>query len=425
MGLDCFALLQDEDLQDLLGSDEKAKAAFRKKYKTKAPPPVETARRRSGGVADRRAARESCPAAGRAPRRGAARDDSVAGAATARPPATARPARRAPRQRGTVLWFEAAKKHGFIQSEGRDIFVHLSDVKEPLGEGDIVEFSVLTFKGRPKAQDVVKISGPPPAKVERVRGTCLWYDATRKMGFLKGEDGQEIFCHASDVKDSIGEGDLVEYASVSFQRQERRPSTSLAWNGRRRRAAAAAADHRQHVDPSQRLEDEEPARVFLSIVSDVAGAGWIEDQQLGAALTGKGVRLALIHAMRAGALKRRWVEYGRRRLDNNAVLSTFDYVAWPEHCSVSIPGAGHVPARDEPTGCARSGASLPTTTPRRPPHVAAESAGTSAVLERPSLYIPTADAPLYRPSASGDRLSLARPGLPSYDRDPCVTTAAI
>ena len=43
VGLDCFALLQDEDLQDLLGSDEKAKAAFRKKYKAKAPPPVETA----------------------------------------------------------------------------------------------------------------------------------------------------------------------------------------------------------------------------------------------------------------------------------------------------------------------------------------------------------------------------------------------
>ena len=84
------------------------------------------------------------------------------------------------------------------------------------------------------------------------------------------------------------------------------------------------------VDPSQRLEDEEPARVFLSIVSDVAGAGWIEDQQLGAALTGKGVRLALIHAMRAGALKRRWVEYGRRRLDNNEIMSTFDYVSWPE-----------------------------------------------------------------------------------------------
>ena len=36
------------------------------------------------------------------------------------------------------------------------------------------------------------------------------------------------------------------------------------------------------------------------------------------------------HVLRAGALKRRWVEYGRRRLDTNAILSTFEYVAWPE-----------------------------------------------------------------------------------------------
>ena len=84
--------------------------------------------------------------------------------------------------------------------------MHLSDVKEPLNEGDLVEFSVLDVKGRPKAQDVVRISGPPPPVIDRVRGTCLWYDATRKMGFLKAEDGQEIFCHASYVKDSIGEG---------------------------------------------------------------------------------------------------------------------------------------------------------------------------------------------------------------------------
>ena len=166
--------------------------------------------------------------------------------------------------------------------------MHLSDVKEPLGEGDLVEFRVLDFKGRPKAQDVVKISGPPVAKVERVRGTCLWYDATRKMGFLKGSDGQEIFCHASDVKDAIGEGDLVEYSSVTF-------------HGKTKAMDVTCVERKPPPLPptivsttNQPLEDEEPARVFLSIVSDVAGAGWIEDQHLGAALTGKGVRLALI-----------------------------------------------------------------------------------------------------------------------------------
>ena len=40
------------------------------------------------------------------------------------------------------------------------------------------------------------------------------------MGFLKGAaDGQEIFCHASDVKDAIGEPDGRVRAS-SVQRQD-------------------------------------------------------------------------------------------------------------------------------------------------------------------------------------------------------------
>ena len=124
------------------GDDEKAKAAFRKKYKTAAP--VETAASRTDALLKK--AQEL-----RAGRLG-----------EASPAPAPRGRDRAPRQRGTVSWFEVSKKHGFIQSEGRDVFVHLSDVKEPLGEGDLVEFSVLDFKGRPKAQDVVKISGPPP-----------------------------------------------------------------------------------------------------------------------------------------------------------------------------------------------------------------------------------------------------------------------
>ena len=104
----------------------------------------------SAKAAELRAGRRRGAALERSRPRGAARDESSGNGDRAPAPA-----------RGTALWFEVTKKHGFIQSEGRDIFVHLSDVKEPFGEGDVVEFSVLDFKGRPKAQDVVRISGPP------------------------------------------------------------------------------------------------------------------------------------------------------------------------------------------------------------------------------------------------------------------------
>ena len=158
----------------------------------------------------------------------------------------------------------------------------------------------------------------------------MWYDSSRKMGFLKSSDGPEIFCHASDVRDTINEGDLVEYSSVNFNGKTKAIDVTCVERAPPPKPPPPPPTIVNAVNPSERLEDEEPARVFLSIVSDVAGSGWIEDQRLGAALTGKGVRLALIHAMRAGALKRRWVEYGRRRLDNNTILSTFEYVAWPE-----------------------------------------------------------------------------------------------
>ena len=96
------------------GDDAKAKAAFRKKYKTAAP--VETAASRTDALlakaAQLRAGRlgESAPAGGR---NGAAppaatpsprgRDRGATGNGASRSSAAAG----APRQRGTVLWFEA------------------------------------------------------------------------------------------------------------------------------------------------------------------------------------------------------------------------------------------------------------------------------------------------------------------------------
>ena len=86
VGLDCFALLQDDDLQDLLGDDAKAKAAFRKKYKTAAP--VESQSSRTDALLKKAQELRAGRLGESAPR---GRD-------------------RAPRQRGTVLWFEAVWK---------------------------------------------------------------------------------------------------------------------------------------------------------------------------------------------------------------------------------------------------------------------------------------------------------------------------
>ena len=126
----------------------------------------------------------------------------------------------------------------------------------------------------------VKISGPPPAVETRERGTCPWYDSTRKMGFLKGSDGQEIFCHASDVKDGIGEGDRVVEYVVCF-----------LFNGKTKAIDVTCVERAppppppppptvvNAVDPSQPLKTRSRARVPVDRLPTAAGSGWIEDQQ--------------------------------------------------------------------------------------------------------------------------------------------------
>ena len=60
---------------------------------------------------------------------------------------------------GTVKWFNASKGFGFIVSENKDVFVHISAVQaaglNTLNEGDAVSFE--TQEG-PKGPNAVNIS---------------------------------------------------------------------------------------------------------------------------------------------------------------------------------------------------------------------------------------------------------------------------
>jgi CspA family cold shock protein len=69
-------------------------------------------------------------------------------------------------ERGTVKWFSAIKRFGFVGRPlgmGNDLFVHFSDIKadgyRSLNEGDRVEYAVVDEgpKG-PRAIDVVRIT---------------------------------------------------------------------------------------------------------------------------------------------------------------------------------------------------------------------------------------------------------------------------
>lgn len=60
--------------------------------------------------------------------------------------------------KGTVKFFNAEKKFGFITCEGKDYFVHQSGIKEDITitQNDSVEFEVEQGERGPKAVSVAK-----------------------------------------------------------------------------------------------------------------------------------------------------------------------------------------------------------------------------------------------------------------------------
>lgn len=64
--------------------------------------------------------------------------------------------------RGTVKWFNEGKGFGFIESEGKDYFVHFSAIQssgfKTLKEGAVVMFKAAQGQKGPQAEDVEVVS---------------------------------------------------------------------------------------------------------------------------------------------------------------------------------------------------------------------------------------------------------------------------
>ncbi|MGI6781630.1 MAG: cold-shock protein [Acholeplasmataceae bacterium] len=62
---------------------------------------------------------------------------------------------------GTVKWFNSEKGFGFINADGKDVFVHFSQIKaegfKTLAEGDQVKFEIKDSDRGPQAVNVVKL----------------------------------------------------------------------------------------------------------------------------------------------------------------------------------------------------------------------------------------------------------------------------
>jgi len=60
------------------------------------------------------------------------------------------------------------------------------------------------------------------------KGTVKFFNEAKGFGFIKGEDGQEIFVHASGLKEDIRENDLVVFETERGKKGMNAINVSLA-----------------------------------------------------------------------------------------------------------------------------------------------------------------------------------------------------
>ncbi|MGZ3903078.1 MAG: cold-shock protein [Bacteroidia bacterium] len=60
------------------------------------------------------------------------------------------------------------------------------------------------------------------------KGTVKFFNEAKGFGFIKGDDGQEIFVHATSLNETIRENDFVSYDTETGKRGINAINVSLA-----------------------------------------------------------------------------------------------------------------------------------------------------------------------------------------------------
>jgi cold shock protein len=60
------------------------------------------------------------------------------------------------------------------------------------------------------------------------KGTVKFFNEAKGFGFIKGEDGQEVFVHVTGLNEDIQENDLVSYETENGKRGINAVNVSLA-----------------------------------------------------------------------------------------------------------------------------------------------------------------------------------------------------
>lgn len=115
---------------------------------------------------------------------------------------------------GKVKFFNSQKGFGFIESQGEDYFVHITDVSGPiLIENEEVEFEGVEGQKGLQAIEVARLN--PPEMAQEL-GEVVRLEVGKGFGFVSIQGKSDVFFHFSDFCDQEDVLDLEVGTKLEF-----------------------------------------------------------------------------------------------------------------------------------------------------------------------------------------------------------------
>ena len=115
---------------------------------------------------------------------------------------------------GKVKFFNQPRGFGFIDVDGEDYFVHITDVDGEILLGD-EEVSFKPVQGH-KGLQAIEVCRVDPPEMDKEWGRVKFYNEEKGYGFI-GRDGKaDVFAHFTDFEDVVDSEEIVIGAPVCF-----------------------------------------------------------------------------------------------------------------------------------------------------------------------------------------------------------------
>ncbi len=131
------------------------------------------------------------------------------------------------RLEGTVKFFNQKRGFGFIDVDGEDYFVHITDVEGEILLGD-EPVSFKPVQGH-KGLQAIEVQRLDPPSMEEEAGHIKFYNDDRGFGFIGREGKADVFAHFTDFQ-GVEDAEAIETGvNVRFKVREGREGRDRAY----------------------------------------------------------------------------------------------------------------------------------------------------------------------------------------------------